>query len=77
MASNESLALSNPGKKFASGYAEDEIQPAHSRQSHRGSEDQHVSLPTTDGARNAWMFLADCFCVEALMWGEFIHMLQL
>jgi hypothetical protein len=28
------------------------------------------SLPQADGGRKAWLFLAACFVVEALVWGK-------
>ena len=28
------------------------------------------SLPAVDGGRDAWLFLAACFVVEALVWGK-------
>jgi hypothetical protein len=28
------------------------------------------SLPRADGGKDAWLFLAACFTVEALVWGE-------
>ena len=27
------------------------------------------ALPTVDGGKDAWLFLAACFVVEALVWG--------
>lgn len=27
------------------------------------------SLPQVDGGKDAWMFLAACFMIEALVWG--------
>jgi len=30
---------------------------------------QHVSLPPVDGGKDAWLFLAASFVVEALVWG--------
>lgn len=32
----------------------------------------HGSVPKTDGGKNAWLFLAGCFVLEALVWGKFI-----
>ena len=29
------------------------------------------SLPQADGGRDAWLFLAACFVVEALVWGRY------
>lgn len=31
---------------------------------------QEFSLPQADGGLSAWLFLAGCFTVEALIWGE-------
>jgi len=31
------------------------------------------SLPPVDGGKDAWLFLAASFMVEALIWGEFIY----
>lgn len=31
------------------------------------------SLPQADGGKDAWMFLAACFVVEAVVWGELRH----
>jgi hypothetical protein len=36
-------------------------------------DDQHgpeFSLPPADGGKDAWLFLAACFIVEALVWGK-------
>lgn len=34
------------------------------------SDGQEFSLPQADGGKDAWLFLASCFMVEALIWGE-------
>lgn len=31
--------------------------------------EQEFSLPPTDGGKDAWLFLAACWSVEALIWG--------
>jgi hypothetical protein len=33
------------------------------------------SLPQADGGRKAWLFLAACFVVEALVWGKALPLL--
>jgi hypothetical protein len=33
------------------------------------SATQKFSLPQADGGKDAWLFLAACFVVEALVWG--------
>jgi len=30
----------------------------------------HSSLPPTDGGKDAWLVLAGCTILEALVWGE-------
>lgn len=32
---------------------------------------QQFSLPPVDGGRDAWLCLAGCFFIEALVWGGF------
>ena len=71
MASTENLALSNVGRALASGYEEDGLQRVPSRRSRPYEvQNEHVSLPKADGGKDAWFFLAGCFCIEALTWGE-------
>lgn len=31
------------------------------------------SLPQADGGKDAWLFLAACFVVEALVWGKLVY----
>lgn len=67
MASNENPALSNFGRALVSGYEEDGLQRAQSRHSHPHElEIEQVSRPEIDGGKDAWLFLAGCFCIEAL-----------
>lgn len=33
------------------------------------SQQQEFSPPPADGGTQAWLFLAGCFCIEALVWG--------
>ena len=71
MASNENLAMSNFDRATASGYEEDGLQRVQSRHSRPHEvRNGHVSLPKADGGKDAWLFLAGCFCIEALTWGE-------
>jgi hypothetical protein len=38
------------------------------------SSNRHeFSLPPADGGRQAWCFLAACFAMEAIIWGEHLH----
>ena len=32
------------------------------------------SLPRADGGKDAWLFLAACFVVEALVWGSSLYL---
>lgn len=34
------------------------------------SEATQFSLPRADGGKDAWLVLAGCFILEALVWGE-------
>lgn len=38
---------------------------------HNSSNGHEFSLPQADGGKDAWLFLAACFIVEALVWGKF------
>jgi hypothetical protein len=38
---------------------------------------QEFSLPPVDGGKDAWLFLAACWAVEALVWGGSINIQQL
>lgn len=38
-------------------------------QTREHSEGPEFSLPHADGGKDAWLFLAACFVVEALVWG--------
>lgn len=33
-------------------------------------EVEQASLPRADGGKDAWLFLAGCFMIEALVWGK-------
>ena len=57
MASTEDFGLSDFGRARLSGYEE-------------SIEHEHASLPRADGGKDAWLFLAGSFCIEALVWGE-------
>ncbi|PGG99221.1 hypothetical protein AJ79_08651 [Helicocarpus griseus UAMH5409] len=38
-------------------------------QNEQSPQQQEFSLPPADGGIRAWLFLAGCFCIEALVWG--------
>ena len=39
-------------------------------QSENPAGHHEFSLPKADGGKDAWLFLAACFTVEALVWGK-------
>jgi hypothetical protein len=41
-----------------------------SRNTSRHPDHPEFSLPRPDGGKDAWLFLAACFVVEALVWGK-------
>jgi hypothetical protein len=50
------------------------VEGDHAMQSNNGSIHE-FSLPRADGGKQAWFFLAGCFFVEALVWGESMNQL--
>jgi len=66
------IALTELGQARTSGYGDANGSQLSRRQSRRGSEGhgQDFSLPRADGGKDAWLFLAGCFSIEALVWGE-------
>lgn len=69
MASIEDFGLADFGQIRSSG--NDENGQSRVRNRHLYMEEQEqVSLPRADGGREAWLFLAGCFCIEALTFGE-------
>lgn len=48
-----------------------EEQSLSSIQDHDHEQDQQ--LPPMDGGKDAWLFLAACFMIEALIWGTPLH----
>jgi hypothetical protein len=47
--------------------AQDGVQDAHPPARHE------FSLPPVDRGKDAWLFLAACWAVEALVWGKFVY----
>jgi len=71
MASTEDFGLSDIGRPRAAGYEESGQSSVYSRHSQAvDREHERVSLPRADGGKDAWLFLAGCFCIEALTWGK-------
>ena len=46
---------------------------ADGQESQTATRGQEFSLPEADGGKEAWLFLAGCFMVEAMVWGAFLH----
>lgn len=36
---------------------------------HAARDSNELNLPPVDGGKQAWLFLAACFVLEALIWG--------
>lgn len=69
---NSDVALHAIRHLRSSGFEESE-EVSTQRRRQRGEEGDHgqeFSLPRADGGRDAWLFLAACFSIEALVWGE-------
>jgi len=68
----DGIALTELGHSMTSGYGDVDGSHLSRRQSRIGDEShgQDFSLPQADGGRDAWLFLAGCFSIEALVWGE-------
>jgi hypothetical protein len=49
-----------------------EEQSLNSIQDH--DREQNQQLPPMDGGKDAWLFLAACFMIEALIWGKPLHL---
>lgn len=67
----DEIALANLDQPRVSGVEEDGQshvldQPSLENEQTHGPE---FSLPRADGGKDAWLFLACCFCIEALIWG--------
>ena len=70
----DDLPLTDFGPSSASGHQRDNGSYLERRRS-PGGENNHVqefSLPRVDGGKDAWLFLAGCFCIEALVWGRLL-----
>lgn len=71
MTSTEDFGLSDFGHTRSSGYEEDGRGLVHNRRLTLEENGQEpTSLPRADGGRDAWLFLAGCFAIEALTWGK-------
>lgn len=71
MASSEDFGLSNLASARSSGYEENAQSNVYSRRSQIDErEHEHPSLSRADGGKDAWLFLAGCFSIEALTWGK-------
>ena len=69
---SQSIALDDLAPARTSGHEEAGERSVGHQQAHNVEEShgQEFSLPQADGGRDAWLFLAGCFAIEALVWGE-------
>jgi hypothetical protein len=66
--SENAVELNTIGSTLESSPLEGSQQPSDSPTSQKPR--QEFSLPPVDGGKDAWLFLAACWAVEALIWGE-------
>ena len=70
-----SIALDDLSPARTSGHEEaGERSIEHEQSQNHEAHGQEFSLPPADGGRDAWLFLAGCFAIEALVWGEWIFL---
>lgn len=67
LVSPSAVELDNHLQTSAAPAAQDVITLSHDAHSHGRQE---FSLPPTDSGKDAWLFLAACWAVEALVWGK-------
>ena len=64
-------ALTRETQQPPSGEATPRDEPGDAFESGQGPGPHHeFSLPPVDTGKDAWLFLAACFVIEALVWGE-------
>jgi deoxyhypusine synthase len=67
---HENIALAIIGATVPSNHPDEHTQS-------ENGELHEFSLPRADGGKDAWLFLAGCFTLEALIWGKvFKYMLS-
>ena len=71
MESTHNVRLDDYIHSQTSWYAESGGSSLYSRSMDGEYEHEQVALPRADGGREAWLFLAGSFMMEALIWGEF------
>ena len=69
------ISLSEYPRSIRSDHGESGSTLDDERQLQQASQDgngrrQEFSLPRADGGKDAWLFLAGCFMIEALVWGK-------
>ena len=71
MASTEDFGLSHLSRAYSLAREENAQENKYSTHLQpEGYEQEHASLPRVDGGKAAWLFLAGCFSIEALVWGK-------
>jgi hypothetical protein len=63
---------STPASPYADGSSDGEYFSSLTAPRHNeaGMQRHEFSLPPVDGGKDAWLFLAACFAVDALVWGR-------
>ena len=70
MESTDDVSLNDYGRAQTSGFEINRRNSVHSRAPRPdGQQQEQVVLPRADGGGRAWLFLAGCFMIEALIWG--------
>ena len=70
MDSADNISLNDYGHSRTSSYAESGRSRVYIGSTIGEQEHEQVALPRADGGRQAWLFLAGSFMMEALIWGE-------
>lgn len=71
MTSTDAISLTDFSQVRSSGFDEDGQGLVHSRRlTLEENGYAQTPLPRADGGKDAWLFLAGCFAIEALTWGK-------
>lgn len=62
----ENIALAAIGATVPSNHPDEQAQ-------FENGQLHEFSLPRADGGKDAWLFLAGCFTLEALIWGKVLQ----
>lgn len=62
--------ISIPEEQHSHHSQQGQVEDTHYQGQDDGENLFHVHVPPPDGGRHAWLFLAGCFLMEALLWGK-------